>query len=144
MGNLLSPAGTPRQTMQLVTDMLTTRSVSAAIFTEVHDALGSEATVALLTVINRSWSSTGGPGWLSCSMPWMSTSTTGGRSAIIVQRYRTAGISVVTPQPCEGRAKEVKAQRRIRSESGLFGDAIHSEPGGLQQPACPVHPYPGE
>ena len=39
--------------MQLVTDMLTTRSVSAAIFTEVHDALGSEATVALLTVINR-------------------------------------------------------------------------------------------
>ncbi|MDT5057318.1 MAG: hypothetical protein QOF66_5684 [Mycobacterium sp.] len=53
MGNLLSPAGTPRQMMQLVTDMLTTRSVSAAIFTEVHDALGSEATVALLTVINR-------------------------------------------------------------------------------------------
>jgi hypothetical protein len=27
--------------------------VSAAIFTDVHDPLGSEATVALLTVINR-------------------------------------------------------------------------------------------
>ena len=39
--------------LQLTTDLLTTRNVSAAVFDQVHTALGSEATVEVLMVINR-------------------------------------------------------------------------------------------
>ena len=37
----------------LTTELLTTRTVSAAVFDDVHRALGSEATVEVLMVINR-------------------------------------------------------------------------------------------
>jgi AhpD family alkylhydroperoxidase len=39
--------------LQLTTELLTTRSVSAEVFDQVHDALGSEATVEVLMVIGR-------------------------------------------------------------------------------------------
>jgi alkylhydroperoxidase family enzyme len=39
--------------LTLTSELLTTRTVSAAVFDEVHDALGSEATVEVLMVINR-------------------------------------------------------------------------------------------
>lgn len=39
--------------LHLTTELLTTRSVSAAVFGQVHQALGSEATVEVLMVINR-------------------------------------------------------------------------------------------
>jgi AhpD family alkylhydroperoxidase len=39
--------------LQLTTELLTTRSVSGAVFDEVHRALGAEATVEVLMVINR-------------------------------------------------------------------------------------------
>ncbi|MGA8327781.1 MAG: carboxymuconolactone decarboxylase family protein [Mycobacterium sp.] len=39
--------------LALTTELLTTRTVSAAVFEEVHHALGSEATVEVLMVINR-------------------------------------------------------------------------------------------
>jgi 4-carboxymuconolactone decarboxylase len=39
--------------LQLTTELLTTRNVSAAVFDQVHKALGSEATVEVLMVINR-------------------------------------------------------------------------------------------
>jgi AhpD family alkylhydroperoxidase len=39
--------------LQLTTELLTTRSVAAALFDQVHTALGSEATVEVLMVINR-------------------------------------------------------------------------------------------
>jgi AhpD family alkylhydroperoxidase len=39
--------------LHLTTELLTTRSVSAAVFDQVHMALGSEATVEVLMVINR-------------------------------------------------------------------------------------------
>ena len=45
---------------------------------------------------------------------WRRNGDTGGRSAIIVQRYRTAGISVVTPQPCEGSESAATDTIRIR------------------------------
>lgn len=39
--------------LQLTTELLTTRSVSATVFDQVHQVLGSEATVEVLMVINR-------------------------------------------------------------------------------------------
>jgi alkylhydroperoxidase family enzyme len=39
--------------LQLTTELLTTRSVSAEVFDQVHTALGSEATVEVLMVISR-------------------------------------------------------------------------------------------
>ena len=39
--------------LHLTTELLTTRSVSAEVFDQVHKALGSEATVEVLMVINR-------------------------------------------------------------------------------------------
>jgi alkylhydroperoxidase family enzyme len=39
--------------LHLTTELLTTRSVSAAVFDQVHTALGSEATIEVLMVINR-------------------------------------------------------------------------------------------
>jgi AhpD family alkylhydroperoxidase len=39
--------------LQLTTELLTTRSVADAVFDRVHHALGSEATVEVLMVINR-------------------------------------------------------------------------------------------
>jgi len=39
--------------LRLTTELLTTRSVSAAVFDQVHKALGSEATVEVLMIINR-------------------------------------------------------------------------------------------
>jgi alkylhydroperoxidase family enzyme len=39
--------------LMLTSELLTTRTVSAAVFDEVQDALGSETTVELLMVINR-------------------------------------------------------------------------------------------
>jgi len=39
--------------LQLTTELLTTRSVAGPLFDHVHNALGSEATVELLMVINR-------------------------------------------------------------------------------------------
>ena len=39
--------------LQLTTELLTTRSVSAEVFDEVQKALGSEATVEVLMIINR-------------------------------------------------------------------------------------------
>jgi AhpD family alkylhydroperoxidase len=39
--------------LHLTTELLTTRGVSAAVFDQVHAALGSEATVEVLMVINR-------------------------------------------------------------------------------------------
>jgi AhpD family alkylhydroperoxidase len=39
--------------LQLTTELLTTRSVSAEVFDQVHTALGSEATVEILMLINR-------------------------------------------------------------------------------------------
>jgi AhpD family alkylhydroperoxidase len=39
--------------LQLTTELLTTRSVSADVFDHVHTALGSEATVEVLMIINR-------------------------------------------------------------------------------------------
>jgi alkylhydroperoxidase family enzyme len=39
--------------LQLTTELLTTRSVAAPLFDQVHKALGSEATVEVLMVINR-------------------------------------------------------------------------------------------
>jgi AhpD family alkylhydroperoxidase len=39
--------------LHLTTELLTTRSVSAEVFGELHTALGSEATVEVLMVINR-------------------------------------------------------------------------------------------
>jgi AhpD family alkylhydroperoxidase len=39
--------------LYLTTELLTTRSVSAAVFDQVHTALGSEATVEVLMIINR-------------------------------------------------------------------------------------------
>jgi AhpD family alkylhydroperoxidase len=39
--------------LQLTTELVTTRNVSATLFDQVHTALGSEATVEVLMVINR-------------------------------------------------------------------------------------------
>jgi AhpD family alkylhydroperoxidase len=39
--------------LHLTTELLTTRGISAAVFDQVHTALGSEATVELLMIINR-------------------------------------------------------------------------------------------
>jgi alkylhydroperoxidase family enzyme len=39
--------------LTLTSELLTTRTVSAAVFDEVHHALGSEATVEVLMVVNR-------------------------------------------------------------------------------------------
>ena len=39
--------------LHLTTELLTTRSVSAEVFDQVHKALGSQATVEVLMVINR-------------------------------------------------------------------------------------------
>jgi AhpD family alkylhydroperoxidase len=39
--------------LHLTTELLTTRNVSAAVFDQVHTALGSEATVEVLMIINR-------------------------------------------------------------------------------------------
>jgi AhpD family alkylhydroperoxidase len=39
--------------LHLTTELLTTRGISAAVFDQVHTALGSEATVEVLMVINR-------------------------------------------------------------------------------------------
>jgi AhpD family alkylhydroperoxidase len=39
--------------LQLTTELLTTRNVSAELFDQVHTALGSEATVEVLMLINR-------------------------------------------------------------------------------------------
>ena len=39
--------------LQLTTELLTTRHVSAAVFDQVHTELGSEATVEMLMIINR-------------------------------------------------------------------------------------------
>ncbi len=39
--------------LHLTTELLTTRNVSASVFDQVHKALGSEATVEVLMVINR-------------------------------------------------------------------------------------------
>ena len=39
--------------LQLTTELLTTRNVSAAVFDQVHKPLGAEATVEVLMVINR-------------------------------------------------------------------------------------------
>jgi alkylhydroperoxidase family enzyme len=39
--------------LHLTTELLTTRSVSAEVFDQVHKALGSEATVEVLMVISR-------------------------------------------------------------------------------------------
>jgi AhpD family alkylhydroperoxidase len=39
--------------LQLTTELLTTRNVSAAVFDQVHKVLGSEATVEVLMLINR-------------------------------------------------------------------------------------------
>jgi alkylhydroperoxidase family enzyme len=39
--------------LELTTELLTTRGVTAAIFDHVHRALGSMATVELLMIINR-------------------------------------------------------------------------------------------
>ena len=39
--------------LQLATELLTTRNVSAELFDQVHTALGSEATVEVLMLINR-------------------------------------------------------------------------------------------
>jgi alkylhydroperoxidase family enzyme len=45
--------GTELAVLTLTTELLTTRTVSAAVFDEVHRALGSAATVEVLMVINR-------------------------------------------------------------------------------------------
>jgi AhpD family alkylhydroperoxidase len=42
-----------RSVLQLTTELLTTRGVSDALFDQVHDALGSEATIEVLMVISR-------------------------------------------------------------------------------------------
>jgi alkylhydroperoxidase family enzyme len=42
-----------RVVLQLTTELLTTRNVSAEVFEQVHTALGSEATVEVLMVISR-------------------------------------------------------------------------------------------
>ena len=39
--------------LQLITELVTTRSVTGLLFDQVHEALGSEATVEVLMVINR-------------------------------------------------------------------------------------------
>lgn len=44
-----------RAVLHLTTELLTTRSVAAALFDEVHKPLGAEATVEVLMLINR-WS----------------------------------------------------------------------------------------
>jgi AhpD family alkylhydroperoxidase len=45
--------GTELTVLTMTTELLTTRTVSAVVFDEVHHALGSEATVEVLMVINR-------------------------------------------------------------------------------------------
>jgi alkylhydroperoxidase family enzyme len=45
--------GTELAVLTLTSELLTTRTVPAAVFDEVHHALGSEATVEVLMVINR-------------------------------------------------------------------------------------------
>jgi AhpD family alkylhydroperoxidase len=42
-----------RLVLQLTTELVTTRGVSAALFDQVHKALGSETTVEVLMIINR-------------------------------------------------------------------------------------------
>jgi AhpD family alkylhydroperoxidase len=44
---------TERSVLRLTSELLTTRSVSAALFDQVHRALGSEATIEVLMVISR-------------------------------------------------------------------------------------------
>ena len=44
---------TERSVVRLTSELLTTRSVSAALFDQVHEALGSEATIEVLMVISR-------------------------------------------------------------------------------------------
>jgi AhpD family alkylhydroperoxidase len=44
---------TERSVVRLTSELLTTRSVSAALFDQVHKALGSEATIEVLMVISR-------------------------------------------------------------------------------------------
>ena len=39
--------------LRLTTELLTTRGVAAALFDQVHTALGSEATMEVLMIINR-------------------------------------------------------------------------------------------
>ena len=46
-------SGTELAVLQLTTELLTTRSVSSAVFGQVHEALGAEATVEVLMIINR-------------------------------------------------------------------------------------------
>jgi alkylhydroperoxidase family enzyme len=45
--------GTELAVLTLTSELLTTHTVSAGVFGEVHNAIGSEATVELLMVINR-------------------------------------------------------------------------------------------
>lgn len=44
---------TERSVLQLTSELLTTRGVSEALFGQVHEALGSEATIEVLMVISR-------------------------------------------------------------------------------------------
>ena len=47
--------GTELAVLRLTTELVTTKNVAAALFNEVHDALGVEATIEVLMLINR-WS----------------------------------------------------------------------------------------
>ena len=49
----LDLSDTERSVVRLTSELLTTRSVSAALFDQVHEALGSEATIEVLMVISR-------------------------------------------------------------------------------------------
>jgi len=42
-----------RSVLRLTSELLTTRRVSAALFDEVHEALGSQATIEILLLIAR-------------------------------------------------------------------------------------------
>ena len=48
----LDLSDTERSVVRLTSELLTTRSVSAALFDQVHEALGSEATIEVLMVIS--------------------------------------------------------------------------------------------
>jgi AhpD family alkylhydroperoxidase len=52
-GSATQLKGAELAVLNLTTELLTTRSVSAEVFDHVHRALGSEATVEVLMVINR-------------------------------------------------------------------------------------------
>jgi AhpD family alkylhydroperoxidase len=51
--NQIDFSDTERAIVRLTSELLTTRTVAAALFDQVHDALGSEATIEVLMLISR-------------------------------------------------------------------------------------------